>query len=186
MLARRWPNAQALFRAGGCCAPIAVGALATPRDPFDPRCSRARGASWPPNRCRWSRPRATRRHGCRAGRPRTEKFIRESAVIGFAARSQRTRALAALIRPSTAVGIVEYRRCASSSLAPPEVVQAGAVDPSMCSTIRIFAPKLLWTDARAQTLRDICACRTAALGAHLYQCDGCQWETKAGLRAIGC
>jgi hypothetical protein len=28
-----------------------------------------------------------------------------------------------------------------------------------------------------QTLRDIGACRTAALGAHLYQCDGCQHET---------
>jgi hypothetical protein len=28
-----------------------------------------------------------------------------------------------------------------------------------------------------QTLRDIGACRTAALGAHLYQCDGCQRET---------
>jgi hypothetical protein len=28
-----------------------------------------------------------------------------------------------------------------------------------------------------QTLRDIGACRTATLGAHLYQCDGCQRET---------
>jgi predicted permease len=28
-----------------------------------------------------------------------------------------------------------------------------------------------------QTLRDIGACRTAALGAHLHQCDGCQRET---------
>ena len=28
-----------------------------------------------------------------------------------------------------------------------------------------------------QTLRDIGACRTAALGAHLYQCDSCQRET---------
>jgi ribosomal protein S27AE len=28
-----------------------------------------------------------------------------------------------------------------------------------------------------QTLRDISACRTAALGAHLHECDGCQRET---------
>ena len=28
-----------------------------------------------------------------------------------------------------------------------------------------------------QTLRDIGACRTAQLGAHLYACDGCQRET---------
>ena len=28
-----------------------------------------------------------------------------------------------------------------------------------------------------RTLRDIGACRTAALGAHVYQCDGCQRET---------
>jgi hypothetical protein len=33
------------------------------------------------------------------------------------------------------------------------------------------------SDRQWQTLRDIGACRTAALGAHLYQCDGCQRET---------
>lgn len=33
------------------------------------------------------------------------------------------------------------------------------------------------SDRQLQTLRDIGACRTAALGAHLYQCDGCQRET---------
>ena len=33
------------------------------------------------------------------------------------------------------------------------------------------------SNRQLQTLRDIGACRTAALGAHLYQCDGCQRET---------
>jgi Putative transposase/Transposase zinc-binding domain len=33
------------------------------------------------------------------------------------------------------------------------------------------------SDRQLQTLRDIGACRTAALGAHLYQCDRCQRET---------
>jgi hypothetical protein len=33
------------------------------------------------------------------------------------------------------------------------------------------------SDRQLRTLRDIGACRTAALGAHLYQCDGCQRET---------
>ena len=33
------------------------------------------------------------------------------------------------------------------------------------------------SDRQLRTLRDIGACRTSALGAHLYQCDGCQRET---------
>jgi hypothetical protein len=33
------------------------------------------------------------------------------------------------------------------------------------------------SDRQLRTLRDIGACRTAVLGAHLYQCDGCQRET---------
>jgi hypothetical protein len=33
------------------------------------------------------------------------------------------------------------------------------------------------SDRQLQTLRDIGACQTAALGARLYQCDGCQRET---------
>jgi Putative transposase/Transposase zinc-binding domain len=33
------------------------------------------------------------------------------------------------------------------------------------------------SDRQLQTLRDIGACRTAALGAHLYQCDHCKRET---------
>ena len=33
------------------------------------------------------------------------------------------------------------------------------------------------SDRQLRTLRDIGACRTAALGAHLYQCDSCQRET---------
>ena len=33
------------------------------------------------------------------------------------------------------------------------------------------------SDRQLQTLRDIGACRTAALGAHLYQCDRCRRET---------
>jgi predicted RNA-binding Zn-ribbon protein involved in translation (DUF1610 family) len=32
------------------------------------------------------------------------------------------------------------------------------------------------SDRQLQTLRDIGACRTAALGAHLYQCADCQQE----------
>jgi DNA-directed RNA polymerase subunit RPC12/RpoP len=55
--------------------------------------------------------------------------------------------------------------------------------PTVAEIFRQHEPEFLqrWghtlSDRQLQTLRDLGACRTAALGAHLYQCDGCQRET---------